>query len=97
MNSNKYQLPRNVYRKLKQADREHTERFLISLYQKGFEAGINAAQHKLNIPFTAVELAKILLDELKNISVEQAETIINKLTEKYELKTNSEDVKECNQ
>lgn len=85
MGENKYQFSRELYRKIKQSDRKHLEAFLERLYNNGFKAGLEAAEHKRNIPFDAKQLSVILLDDIKDISVEKAAEIINVLTDKYEL------------
>lgn len=88
--ADEFTLSRDMYRKIKQSDRHHIEAFLKSMYTKGVEQGFNSAQEKRNIPFDRKELSKILLDEIKGISVDKAEEIINVLAEKYELKQQAE-------
>lgn len=82
----KYQLSREFYRNIKRADRTKLEVFLTNIYNQGIRLGFESAIKKRNIPFSRKELSKILLDDIKGISVEQAEDIIAALMEKYELK-----------
>lgn len=81
----KYELSNELYRKIKQSNRQQLEAFLKQLYNNGIKAGIEAAEHKRSIPFDAKQLSVILLDDIKGISVDKAAEIIKVLTEKYEL------------
>lgn len=88
--ADEFTLSRDMYRKIKQSDRRHLEAFLKSMYTRGVEQGFNSAQQKRNIPFDRKELSIILLDEIKGISVDKAEKIINVLADKYELRQQAE-------
>ena len=81
----KYELSNELYRKIKQSNREQLEAFLKQLYNNGIKTGLEAAENKRNIPFDAKQLSAILLDDIKGISVDKAAEIIKVLTEKYEL------------
>lgn len=81
----KYELSNEIYRKIKQSNRQQLETFMKQLYNNGIKTGLEAAEHKRNIPFNAQQLSIILLDDIKGISVDKAAEIIKVLTEKYEL------------
>ena len=72
----KYELSNELYRKIKQSNRQQLEAFLKQLYNNGIKAGIEAAEHKRNIPFDAKQLSIILLDDINGISVDKAAEII---------------------
>lgn len=97
--ADEFVLSREFYRNLKRADRPKMELFLKTLYNNGVKVGFNSAIVKRNIPFDRKELSKILLDDVKGLSVEQAEQIIAVLMKKYQLKQEAEqtEVGKCSQ
>ncbi len=88
--ADEFTLSRDMYRKIKQSDRRHLDKFINDVFSRGVMQGFNSAQEKRNIPFDRKELSIILLDEIKGISVDKAEEIINVLADKYELRQQAE-------